>query len=147
MPRKGQTPRLRADGKIKCSACKRWKVRHLYHKMNNVVGAQSQCICCDLKRQGTDLRRVQKRRAKTLAQYNLTEDDYQKLSETQEHKCAICFVERTNVRFGRLHVDHSHLTGQIRGLLCGRCNKAIGLLGDDPANARQASIYLTQETL
>jgi hypothetical protein len=41
-----------------------------------------------------------------------------------------------------LAVDHSHETGAFRGLLCHSCNRAIGLLGDDPARLRAAAEYL-----
>jgi hypothetical protein len=41
-----------------------------------------------------------------------------------------------------LHVDHDHGTGRIRGLLCFRCNNALGDLEDDPALVRAAARYL-----
>ena len=44
-----------------------------------------------------------------------------------------------------LCVDHHHFTNEVRGLLCQRCNRAIGLLGDDPTVIRSAINYLTKE--
>ena len=44
------------------------------------------------------------------------------------------------------NVDHCHKTGLIRGLLCARCNKAIGWFGDDPALLEAAALYLRQRT-
>lgn len=41
-----------------------------------------------------------------------------------------------------LDVDHDHATGEVRGLLCNRCNQAIGLLQDDPLIVRSALVYL-----
>jgi hypothetical protein len=54
--------------------------------------------------------------------------------------CAICCepFERTP------HVDHCHKTGSFRGLLCTRCNTAIGLLRDSPDLARAAARYLDE---
>lgn len=57
-------------------------------------------------------------------QYNLTIEEYNKKLELQDYKCAICRKE-----FKRTPcVDHDHNTGQIRGLLCHRCNLTLGLV-------------------
>jgi hypothetical protein len=41
-------------------------------------------------------------------------------------------------------VDHDHVTGKIRGLLCFECNSAIGLHKDDPARMEAAAMYARQ---
>jgi len=74
----------------------------------------------------------------SLAQYN-------EMLKSQGGVCAICEqTERTtrNGKFKRLAVDHDHVTGKIRGLLCAHCNHAIGKLGDDPALIRKAAEYV-----
>ena len=43
---------------------------------------------------------------------------------------------------GKLHLDHCHNTGRIRGLLCMRCNTAIGRMYDDPDLLKKAIAYL-----
>lgn len=63
------------------------------------------------------------------------------LEAIQQGKCAICggdpkFPNR------RLCVDHDHATGHFRGLLCGHCNTAIGLMKDSPEIMRKAIAYL-----
>jgi len=39
-------------------------------------------------------------------------------------------------------MDHDHKTGELRGLLCDRCNRSIGLLGDDAMTLTRAILYL-----
>lgn len=56
--------------------------------------------------------------------YGITEEQYEELLLAQAGKCAICLCKP---RTRRLAVDHNHKTGEIRGLLCSRCNH--GLLG------------------
>jgi hypothetical protein len=75
-----------------------------------------------------------------VKKYGITLDEYEALSESQNHLCQIC----GDTEEGGLHVDHDHRTGEIRGLLCGRCNKAIGLFDDDPTRVLAAERYLVQ---
>lgn len=73
--------------------------------------------------------------AQRMALYGLTEDAYVKLWNSQGGKCAICSHSY------RLVVDHDHATGRVRGLLCAKCNTALGALGDGPALIRYLSAY------
>ena len=66
--------------------------------------------------------------------------EYEQLKERQQGVCAIC--GRPPVAKQRLSVDHCHVTGQVRGLLCDPCNTALGLLGDDPERLLAAARYL-----
>ena len=60
--------------------------------------------------------------------YGITIEKYQKLLKSQKYKCAVCLEPDRPDK--KLHIDHSHITGITRGLLCGNCNKALGLLLD-----------------
>jgi len=61
--------------------------------------------------------------------YGLTPDEYDELLAAQGGVCAIC-AGPPDGRWPRYAVDHDHETGEVRGLLCTRCNRAIGLLRD-----------------
>lgn len=81
-------------------------------------------------------------RAEQLAQYGLTESLYHVIYTVQAGGCAIC---GSQPKTRRLAVDHSHKTGYVRGLLCYRCNYALGLLRDDPTIVQAAASYLTRD--
>ncbi len=68
--------------------------------------------------------------------YNISLDEVEKMAEEQDFRCAIC-GEHT-----KLYVDHDHETGRVRGLLCHKCNTAIGLMNDDEGILQNAITYL-----
>jgi hypothetical protein len=71
---------------------------------------------------------------------------YAELLQKHGDKCAICRAEnQSNGRRTRLAVDHCHTTGRIRGLLCHRCNTALGLLQDSPELLGRAAAYLNHK--
>jgi hypothetical protein len=72
--------------------------------------------------------------------YNLSEEDFQQAWDKQDGKCKIC--ERPFEGTKKPHIDHDHETGAFRGLLCGRCNAALGLLREDVKIFRSAIKYL-----
>jgi NMD protein affecting ribosome stability and mRNA decay len=72
-------------------------------------------------------------------QYDLTPDEVGTMVSEQFGICPICLSP------GPQHVDHDHVTGQVRGVLCFTCNAALGQLRDSPAIARRAARYLEGE--
>lgn len=72
--------------------------------------------------------------------YGLTLEDYQNMFERQNGVCAIC----EEIEEGRmLAVDHDHKTNKVRGLLCGSCNRALGLFKDNPELISRAKEYVS----
>lgn len=78
------------------------------------------------------------RKRKLQKQYGLSPIEYATLLASHGNRCAICGG------IDRLHVDHSHEDGHVRGILCGRCNPALGLLGDNIAGVEKALRYLQE---
>jgi hypothetical protein len=74
--------------------------------------------------------------------YGLSIEEFNALIDAQGGRCAICFEVPTGRGF---HVDHCHLTGQIRGLLCRGCNLALGNMKDDPVRLKRAVDYLNKQ--
>lgn len=65
---------------------------------------------------------------------------YDMMLESQDGRCAICKKPHTENK--RMAVDHCHVTGEIRGLLCQKCNMALGLFNHDFAILHAAISYL-----
>jgi len=74
-----------------------------------------------------------------LRQVGVTERQYQRQLRNQRGMCAICNSLPNGTS---LCVDHDHMTGKIRGLLCHACNIGIAKFDDDPNVMRRAIIYL-----
>lgn len=85
--------------------------------------------------------RESRRAARLMAEYGITQEDYDRMHADQGGQCAICGGPGLG-RFGTLHVDHCHTTGAVRGLLCDNCNMALGQFKDAPALLRRAADYL-----
>jgi len=65
--------------------------------------------------------------------YEISVDAIHTMLEKQDGRCAACSVDLKMSGRGRdsFVVDHCHSTGDVRGLLCGICNRALGMLGDN----------------
>jgi hypothetical protein len=75
---------------------------------------------------------------KIANRYGMTGAEYLFLFSQQNGICKICGKKDDKP----LHVDHDHLTGKVRGLLCRSCNLGIGHFKDDPSLLKNASEYL-----
>ena len=85
-----------------------------------------------------------------LKKYGVSDKQYEGLLTEQHGVCAICHEpEKAERKTGspiRLSVDHCHATGKVRGLLCQKCNTALGMLDDSTAKAHSLITYLEQHT-
>lgn len=88
--------------------------------------------------------RIAARRVNHLAEkYGLTPLQVEKMIRKQKGKCAICKQPPTG-RWKTLHVDHDHETGKVRGMLCYRCNLALGQFKDSLDLVKSAAAYLAR---
>lgn len=76
--------------------------------------------------------------------YGLSKDGYIEFFDKQNGGCALCEKPFIGLRDTNLHVDHSHETGKVRGLLCLPCNVALGMLGDNEAGLQRALEYVKE---
>ena len=87
--------------------------------------------------------KVWSRNADRKSKYGLSPTDYEKMFESQKGRCKICDTHRSKLN-RELAVDHCHLTGAIRSLLCTKCNTAIGQLNDSELLCHKAGAYLKE---
>lgn len=105
-----------------CTPC-----RQEYHKGYYQKNRQTLC------RKSTENRRKR--------QFGVGPEQYQEMLEKQGFACAICLrVPQAGDK--ALAVDHDHKGGQVRGLLCMKCNQSIGRFEDDPETLIRAAGYL-----
>lgn len=72
--------------------------------------------------------------------FGITLEEYDQMFKNQGGLCAICYKPDSAGK--RLSVDHCHTTRKVRGLLCGNCNRALGLFKDSLDRIRKAIKYL-----
>ena len=141
---------IHADGKI-CPRCRHFKdassfsVRLKGPRKGHLVAHCKSCRLLaqsSLKSRDKTLYERVERNSKYKRQYGITIDDYKSMLEKQAGKCAICFTSDPGARVKHFQVDHCHKTGAVRGLLCHKCNRAIGLLNDSVESVLRAATYL-----
>lgn len=86
--------------------------------------------------------RINRRDAETSRTYGAPRGDYIRRLGEQGNRCAICDRAPGESGGRPLGMDHDHISGKIRALLCNQCNSGIGMLGDNPALVRKALAYL-----
>jgi RNA polymerase-binding transcription factor DksA len=92
---------------------------------------------------GSEKKKLADRKSHLKRKYGMTLADYDRLFEQQGGVCAICGEPRPEER--TLHVDHDHVTGVIRGLLCFRCNNALGDFREQYELFQAAADYLDRD--
>lgn len=150
--------------KKQCSVCKIFKLTNQFHICKKRKdGIEYKCKKCKSEYNSNfytgNIKHIEKtkeynkrnqrkvRNCDLLRDFGITIDEYEKMLTNQNNKCKICNKEETvkNKKTNKLRmlcVDHCHKTGKIRGLLCNRCNSAIGLLYEDSTIINNCLKYL-----
>jgi hypothetical protein len=76
-----------------------------------------------------------------LKNYHITYVQYEELRAHQNYACAICHLPENKFKTG-MAVDHCHTAGTVRGLLCWKCNRALGKFRDDAQLLANAANYI-----
>lgn len=146
-----------------CATCRKRKLRSKFHSVSkHKDGLDYNCKTCvsdyrkrtrhkylaRMKRYSAKYRLLGKRvavkrRSDLKRSYGLTPEDVEQMKRSQGGRCAICQKRPRKSQPGSLLcVDHCHSTQKVRGLLCGLCNKMIGLASDSVDRLKSAIKYL-----
>lgn len=142
--------------KKKCYVCKIIKPANQFHKCKKRKdGIEYKCKKCksdynskfytgnkkhiEKSKEYNKRNKRQVRNLDLLRDFGITIEEYELMLLNQNYKCKICDKPETK---RAMSVDHCHKTGKIRGLLCMKCNCAIGFLYEDPVIIKNCLKYL-----
>ncbi|MDX2532289.1 endonuclease domain-containing protein [Streptomyces scabiei] len=141
------------DSTKHCNRCGETKPVDQFSKdRNRKDGKNPYCRTCNsagmAKWRAANLGRAKENaRRTTLRRHGLTAWDYEQLLKRQNSRCAICGTNKPGHTPDRLFdIDHDHVTGKVRGLLCQHCNMGLGQFMDDLDRLRKAIKYLEESS-
>jgi hypothetical protein len=120
------------EGKKYCGTCDSFKLLSEFLYVNNKP--RSKCKICFLQKNNS-----------RYSNYKLTEEEFNNLLNNQDNYCVICNKEFKSNR--NTFIDHDHVSGKVRGLLCPKCNNLLGSCGDNIEILKSAIIYLEKNKL
>lgn len=115
-----------------CVACYR-----AWHRAQDLEASRAYSRNWLREKRNADLPRH--RRREQASNHGMSLADLEAMYEAQSSRCAAC-----GVHSDRLQIDHDHKTGEIRGLLCGRCNSTAGHADDSVDRLMAVAAYLMQ---
>jgi len=124
---------------------KEWKSKHRVEQ-SNYERERRRANKDKINKRTKELRKMHPEKFRNLflkSEYGITLDDYNIMYNMQHERCAICGIHQSNAP-KRFIVDHDHGTGKVRGLLCYRCNTALGCVHDRVDILRKAIIFLEE---
>jgi hypothetical protein len=145
-------PTGRAGLRPECKDCTKGKRRasYLWSREQEIERVRQWALANPAKVQkrialmrGSDKKRLADRKSYLKRKYALTIQEYDAMLAAQNGVCAICNRPRPENR--TLHVDHDHGSGEIRGLLCFRCNNALGDFEEQYELFQRAANYLDRD--
>ena len=120
-----------SESRLACSKCEELKPAGEFHRQRNRRhGRHSWCKrCYNLYARTIRNKRVSRERRRSWnlsTRYRMTPSDVEAMLAAQNGLCAIC----SNILPLKYHIDHNHGTGEVRGILCSRCNRYLSMIED-----------------
>jgi hypothetical protein len=130
-------PRV-ADGlTARCKQCTKEKAGNSYQNRKQEV----------LKQRKAQYDKRREKDKKLRSTYGITLEQWESMFKAQGECCAICKSTSPNHGSGQFVVDHCHKFGQVRGILCGKCNVMLGQANDDQNTLFEAALYLISNSV
>lgn len=130
-----------------CGKCKIEKIfSEFYANKNSVDGLQGYCKPCNKEANKkyyastTERQKEWRRNTNLKRSYGISLDQKIEMAEDQDYRCSICHQQFLDER--KLCVDHNHITGEVRELLCSRCNQVTGFFEKSPEIVEKILMYL-----
>lgn len=165
--KQGYVKKYLSSNRLPCKNCEQWKdLSDFPSNKNTHWKIEYTCKACTNEKAASKPSRASEQRkmeytkqdrnelfraerSKRLKKYGIDTGEYELLLDKQGGVCAICLnlESRTHHRTGKifsLTVDHDHQTGTVRGLLCTKCNRALGALGDTQEMISRVLMYLAK---
>jgi len=141
MPRTTQTTGSKTC--VKCGVTK--DITEFYRRGGKVSpnSRKNHCKECDRKRVAENYDPIKYQEQHLKRSYDITLNDYNQMLTEQNNQCAVCGTTEPGGKHGKFVVDHCHDTGKVRGLLCKRCNIALGEVGDNIQTLQAMIEYLS----
>ena len=141
-----------------CSGCDQYLELSAFGKdRTNVTGFRSRCNQCRnhqrrenrkknrqkfLEYENRPKAKLQTRNNTLKRKYKITVEDFDRMLAEQNNVCKLCGQQEKHKSKRNLTVDHCHITGKVRGLLCHRCNCTIGLARENVTVLKKMINYL-----
>jgi len=129
-----------------CTACQQFKSLDFFNKnKDGKFGKHSICKKCNSERNRYRYANGDSYAVRLKKLYGLSVDEYKQMYSEANGKCQVCNISEDKLN-KRLSVDHCHTTGKVRGLLCSKCNTALGQLDDDLNKISALYSYLQERS-
>jgi hypothetical protein len=135
-----------APAEMACTKCRTVKpLGEFYRDRNRKKGYHPWCRECHSpgRQRRPDRTPAQRVRNRTVGRYGLTIEQYEEMWAQQGERCAGCGAAETKGR--NWHIDHDHVTGRVRGILCHGCNLALGHMDDDAERLARLTAYAARQ--
>jgi hypothetical protein len=130
--------------KSKCRRCYKNEDARLQYKLNPKIKNDKNKKYHDkyLKSKSYRLSQLKHKLNRTNKRYGITMIERDKMIVNQNNKCLICGVDFSSIPQNHICIDHNHITGKVRGILCNKCNSGLGMFRDNPGYILKAVEYI-----